>query len=150
MLRRSVLLAAALLAASPVLSATDPSPQSSEKPFAQAHVVLQISDNSPQKQTLVLNVASNLIKHYGADAVDVEIVAFGPGLQMLLLGNANSPRIQSLNSEGVRFAACGNTMKKFSQVLEKEPEMNPHAVEVSAGVVRIMELVGQGYTLIRP
>ncbi|WP_419604286.1 hypothetical protein [Thiolapillus sp.] len=48
-----------------------------DKPFAEKHVVLQISDPNPFKQTLVLNVANNLIKHYGQDKIDIEIVAFG-------------------------------------------------------------------------
>lgn len=51
-----------------------------DKPFAEEKIVLQISDADPSKQTLVLNVANNLIKHYGQDKVDVEIVAFGPRL----------------------------------------------------------------------
>ncbi len=63
------------------------------KPFADKRVVLQISDPNPFKQTLVLNVASNLIKHYGQDKVDVEIVAFGPGLRLLMDGNSNKNRI---------------------------------------------------------
>ena len=46
-----------------------------DKPFAEERIVLQISDSDPFKQTLVLNVANNLIKHYGQDKVDVEIVA---------------------------------------------------------------------------
>ena len=54
-----------------------------DKPFAEERIVLQISDPNPFKQTLVLNVASNLIKHYGQDKVDVEIVAFGPGLRLM-------------------------------------------------------------------
>ena len=67
-----------------------------EKSFADTKVVLQISDNDPFKQTLVLNVANNLVKHYGPDQVDVEIVAFGPGLRLLFAENTNKDRIQSL------------------------------------------------------
>ena len=59
---------------------------SDDKPFAEQKVVLQISDADPTKQTLVLNVASNLVKAYGQDKVDVEIVAFGPVL------NGRSPQ----------------------------------------------------------
>jgi ABC-type proline/glycine betaine transport system substrate-binding protein len=57
-----------------------------EKPFAEHKFVLQISDMDPSKQTLVLNVASNILKAYGQDQVDVEIVAFGPGLRLLFEG----------------------------------------------------------------
>jgi len=120
------------------------------KPFAEKHVVLQISDPNPFKQTLVLNVANNLIKHYGQDKVDIEIVAFGPGLRLLLADNSNLSRIDSLSSQGVRFSACSNTIKAFTRKLGQEPKLNPHATRVSAGVVRIMDLVAQGYTLIKP
>jgi len=121
-----------------------------DKPFAEKHVVLQISDNDPTKQTLVLNVATNLIKHYGPDKVDVEIVAFGPGLRLFFKDNTNVPRIDGLADSGVRFAACGNAISKFTTLLGSEPELNPHATRVSAGVVQIMDLVAGGYTLVKP
>lgn len=134
-----------------LLSTAVPAAESVAKPFAQHRVVLQISDSDPFKQTLVLNVAGNVIKHYGPDAVDVEIVAFGPGLRLLLKDNSNQDRIEQLaNDSGVRFSACENTVAAFTRMLDGEPELNPHATRVSAGVVRIMDLTSQGYTLIKP
>jgi len=121
-----------------------------EKAFADKKVVLQISDPNPFKQTLVLNVANNLIKYYGPDKVDVEIVAFGPGLRLLFDGNANSDRIQGLSANGVRFAACKNTLTNFTKQLGREPKLNSHAKVVDAGVVRIVELTSEGYTLVKP
>ncbi|WP_198262821.1 hypothetical protein [sulfur-oxidizing endosymbiont of Gigantopelta aegis] len=123
---------------------------SEAKPFAEKHVVLQISDPNPFKQTLVLNVASNILKHYGSEKVDVEIVAFGPGLRLLTLDNINTGRIKNLSAEGVQFSACKNTIKAFTKKLGHAPELNPVAVPVSAGVVRIMDLVAEGYTLVKP
>jgi intracellular sulfur oxidation DsrE/DsrF family protein len=112
--------------------------------------VLQISDGGAKKQTLVLNVANNLEKHYGVGNVDVEIVAFGPGLRLLFADNARKGRIQSLNMNGVRFSACSNTMHKMTSILGHPPELNPRAKVVPGGVVRIADLVSQGYILIRP
>lgn len=120
------------------------------KPFADKHVVLQISDPDPFKQTLVLNVANNLLKAYGPDAIDLEIVAFGPGLRLLQAENANSDRIDGLSSQGVRFSACENTIKSFTKRMGHEPVLNKHAIKVSAGVVRILDLESQGYNLIKP
>jgi len=120
------------------------------KPFAEKRVVLQISDPNPFKQTLVLNVANNLVKHYGQDKVDVEIVAFGPGLRLLMAGNSNQGRISGLNSAGVQFSACKNTIKAFSKKLGHTPDLVPQAKPVSAGVVRILDLTAQGYTLVKP
>ena len=124
------------------------SPES--KPFAEKRIVLQISDPNPFKQTMVLNVANNLIKHYGQDKVDIEIVAFGPGLRLLFKENANVGRIDGLTNSGVQFSACQNTIKGMGKTLGHEPELNPSAVHVSAGVVRIIDLVDQGYHLIKP
>lgn len=121
-----------------------------DKPFAEEKVVLQISDPNPFKQTLVLNVATNLIKYYGQDKVDVEIVAFGPGLRLLFKENVNSQRIDGLTSSGVKFSACKNTIAGMSKKLGHAPELNTHAVPVSAGVVRIIELENKGYKLIKP
>ena len=124
--------------------------QAADKSLADTKVVLQISDNDPSKQTLVLNVANNLIKHYGPDSVDIEIVAFGPGLRLLFADNSNSKRIAGLVSNNVKFSACSNTHKKMTQLLGKPPVLNSSATMVSAGVVRIIDLENQGYKLIKP
>ena len=118
--------------------------------FAEKKVVLQISDNDPSKQTLVLNVANNLIKHYGQNKVAIEIVAFGPGLRLLFENNSNSSRIDSLTTNEVAFSACGNTIDSMTELLGHAPELHKDAKRVPGGVVRIMDLVDQGYQLIKP
>ena len=118
--------------------------------FAEHKVVLQISDPDPFKQTLVLNVANNLIKHYGQDKIDIEIVAFGPGLRLLFDKNSNSKRIDSLSGSNVTFSACKNTMAGMGKKLGHPPVLHSEAKPVSAGVVRIMDLINKGYVLIKP
>lgn len=118
--------------------------------FAEKKIVLQISDNDPFKQTLVLNVANNLIKHYGQNKVAVEIVAFGPGLRLLFEKNANSQRIDGLVSNNVTFSACENTIASMTKILGHPPVLHAHAKPVPAGVVRIIDLVEQGYIAIKP
>jgi intracellular sulfur oxidation DsrE/DsrF family protein len=121
-----------------------------EKPFAEHKFVLQISDMDPAKQTLVLNVANNILKAYGADQVDVEIVAFSAGLRLLFEGNSNAGRIDGLAQSGVRFFACQNTRNNMSKTLGREVQINKHAASGRGGIVRIKELVDQGYTLVKP
>lgn len=123
---------------------------SAEKAFAEQKIVLQISDPNPFKQTLVLNVAGNLLKYYGSDKVEIEIVAFGPGLRLLFAENANKSRINSLAAEGVTFSACKNTIRNMGKKLGHPPALTDKAVKVSAGVVRIIELHNKGYFLIKP
>jgi intracellular sulfur oxidation DsrE/DsrF family protein len=121
-----------------------------EKPFAEQKFVLQISDMDPDKQTLVLNVATNIMKYYGPDQADVEIVAFGPGLRLLFAENSNAGRIDGLTQSGVRFAACANTIANMTSTLGSEPALNPMAKVVPGGIVRIKELSDQGYLLVKP
>lgn len=121
-----------------------------EKPFADARVVLQISDPNPFKQALVLNVASNLLKFYGPDRVDIEVVAFGPGLRLLFKDNAEAARIAILADQGVRFSACENTITNMGKKLGHEPALNPNARIVPAGIVRLIQLNQAGYFVAKP
>lgn len=121
-----------------------------EKPFAEHKFVLQISDMDPSKQTLVLNVAGNILKAYGQDQADVEIVAFGPGLRLLFEDNSNSSRIDGLVESGVRFFACQNTITNMSRIIGEPLKVNKHASSGKGGIVRIKELVDQGYMLAKP
>jgi intracellular sulfur oxidation DsrE/DsrF family protein len=140
----SLLIALLAIAAPQLVAAQD------EKPFAEHKFVLQISDMDPSKQTLVLNVAGNILKAYGADQADVEIVAFGPGLRLLFEDNSNSSRIDGLVASGVRFFACQNTINNMSNILGTPLKVNAHASSGKGGIVRIKELVDQGYMLAKP
>ena len=48
-------------------------------------VTIQIDQNDPQVMNLVLNNATNVIEHYRSknEDVDIDVVAYGPGLHML-------------------------------------------------------------------
>ncbi|MGH8705841.1 MAG: hypothetical protein ACREUO_10540 [Burkholderiales bacterium] len=46
-------------------------------------LVIQVSDNDPAKWNLALNNARNVQADLGRNNVDIEIVAYGPGLNML-------------------------------------------------------------------
>ena len=81
---------------------------------------------------------------------DVEIVAFGPGLRLLFEGNSNTGRIQGLVDQGVRFFACQNTINNMSSTLGEPLKLNPNHTTGKGGIVRIKELVDQGYMLAKP
>ncbi len=113
-------------------------------------VVIQVSTDDPRTQKIALNNAVNLQKLYGVDNVDVVIVAYGPGLTLLTKQNKQAQRVQSLAMQGVRFNACGNTMKKIAKKTGKKPQIVEGVKVVPAGVARIVELQEQGYAYIRP
>jgi intracellular sulfur oxidation DsrE/DsrF family protein len=143
---RSIFLAASSLllisAATPALSA---GPGGVENKY-----VMQISDMDPDKQERILNNARNVLDAYPPGEVEVEIVAYGPGLRLLFDSNVNAKRIDSLAQSGVKFSACGNTLKGIAKQTGETPKLNPSATIVPAGVVRIGELSKQGYVYIKP
>jgi intracellular sulfur oxidation DsrE/DsrF family protein len=128
---------------------TQPAPLA-DKPFAEHRIVLQLSDNDPRKQGLVVSVAYNLLKLYGPDKVAIEVVAFGPGIDLLNPDNTNRKRVESLVAQGVRFDVCLNTVDTIERETGKRPEFIPAATPVQVGVGHILALTENGYTLVRP
>lgn len=121
-----------------------------EPAFVEHRLTLQLSDAAEEKQRLVLSVAFNVLKVYGPDKVAIDIVAFGPGIDLLRDGNPNAERIASLVAQGVAFDACRNTIETIERTTGKPFPLNPHARKVTAGVVQIIELAEHGYTTVRP
>lgn len=121
-----------------------------DKPFADHHLALQLSDNDPKKQALTLSVANNLLKYYGPDRIAIEIVTFGPGIDLVRAGSPHRAEVDSLISQGVQFDVCMNTVDTIERETGKKVELNPRAVKVVAGVAQILALTEKGFTLVRP
>ena len=151
--RRSVVraigsaLIAALVASAARAAEQAPLP---DKPFAEHRVVLQLSDNDPGKQGLVISVAYNLLKLYDPDKVAIEVVTFGPGIDLLRPESPNRKLVESLVAQGVRFDVCLNTVDTIERETGRRPEIIPAATPVQVGVGQILFLTENGYTLVRP
>jgi uncharacterized protein len=121
-----------------------------DKPFAEHKIVLQLSDGDARKQALVLSVANNLLKAYDPDKVAIEVVAFGPGIDLLFTDNERRKQVESLIAQGVRFDICLNTVDTIERETGKRPDFIPAATPVQVGVGQILFLSESGYTLVRP
>jgi intracellular sulfur oxidation DsrE/DsrF family protein len=123
-------------------------PAAAQQPTgARSKVVIQVSDGDAAKWNLALNNAKNLQTDLGATSVDIEIVAYGPGIGMLKSDSAVGNRIDEALASGVKVVACENTMR--GQKLTKA-DMLERVGYVSAGVVEIMQRQQQGWAYIRP
>jgi uncharacterized protein len=141
-------IAASLAGALPIVRAQQVPLQ--DKPFAEHKIVLQLSDNDPHKQALVISVANNLLKFYDPDKVAVEVVAFGPGIDLLRSESSSRKQVESLIAQGVRFDVCLNTVDTIERETGKRPDIMPGATPVQVGVGQILFLTENGYTLVRP
>lgn len=118
-------------------------------------LVVHVDENDEAKLNLALNNVVNVTQYYNekAEEVEVEVVAYGPGLHML---RADTSRVkQRIVSFGrsmpnVVFTACGNTMDNMKKAEGKEIELLPKVKVVPAGVTRIMELQEQGWSYVKP
>src|SRR5437764_2009901 len=127
-------IAAALLIAAAAPAARAQQAPLQDKPFAEHKIVLQLSDNDPRKQGLVLSVTSNLMKHYDPDKVAIEIVTFGPGIDLLRPENPNRKMVESLAVQGARFDICLNTVDTLESESGKRQEFISAATQVKVGV----------------
>jgi intracellular sulfur oxidation DsrE/DsrF family protein len=147
-----------------LLLLTQPAAAQADRPTAapaatspqKAHrLILQVNTNDPAVMTLALNNASNVEQHYSdlGEPVEIEVVAFGPGLHMLR--DDTSPvkdRIKSIaeNRPSISFKACANTQANMARAENKTIPLVAQATLVPSGVVRVMELQEQGWSYVRP
>ena len=143
-------LAMALLMATVATGARAQQAPLQDKPFADHRIVLQLSDNDPRKQGLVISVASNLMKFYDLDKVAVEIVALGPDIDLLRPENPNRKLVESLVAQGARVDICLNTVDPLERETGKRPEFISAATPVQVGAAQILFLTENGYMLVRP
>lgn len=110
-------------------------------------IVLQVSDNDPGKWNLALNNAHNLQKALGPANVEIEIVAYGPGIGMLQADSIVGNRVDDAAHAGVKVSACENTM--HGHKLTKNDMLNGIGY-VPSGVVEIMKRQQEGWSYLRP
>ncbi len=110
-------------------------------------VVIQVSDNDPAKWTLALSNARNVQQDLGKDNVQIEIVAYGPGLGMLKAESKVADRLAGALDDNIGLIACENTM---TNTKVSRTEMYAGISYVKAGVTHIMKRQQEGWAYIRP
>jgi len=111
-------------------------------------IVFSITEDSFHALDHILSVANNVLKFYGPDNVEMEIVAYSKGIRLLLAKDKKTAaRVDALMQYGVVFIACGNTMRTKNI---KEDELVEGSEVVTAGVVELLERVKEGWTYIKP
>jgi uncharacterized protein len=140
----------------PRTSAQSSSSSPTQATARQHRVVIQVSENDPRIMNLALNNAENLRGFYeqSGEAVQIEIVAYGPGLNMVR--SDASPvrdRVAALvgrPQQPITVSGCSNTLNTQSKNEGKEVTLLPGTNLVPTGIGRIVQLQEQGWTYIRP
>ena len=146
---RAWLVALILLTLTPVLAAGS---HLKEQP-KRHKVVYHLTEAGVDKAKFVLGNVQNHIEGVGGleNIEAIELVVHGPALKTFVTASIDTEvkaKLDRLQVQGVTFGACGNTMKNFNLTLEQLPHGARYLPQ--GGVVRIMELIEQGYVYIRP
>ncbi|ORE99203.1 signal peptide protein [Aurantimonas sp. 22II-16-19i] len=123
--------------------------------FVDHKLALQVSDRDEAAMRAALDIAANVSRDYSekAEGVAIEIVVYGPGLDMLRPDR--SPVLERLEAfsqsmPNVRFAACGNTLDTLETKEGRRPAIVPYARVVQAGVAELIRLHEDGYAIVKP
>jgi hypothetical protein len=121
------------------------------------HIAIQIDQNDPQIMNMVLNNATNVIAYYRNknEDVNLDIVAYGPGLNMLRADTSpvqdRIKRLKDMVFPGkIQFSACNNTKQGMEKAEGHPISVLPEAIIVPSGVVHLTELEEQGWSYVRP
>src|ERR1043166_9009897 len=103
------------------------SKQHSSSPAKPHRLLIHVDQNDPAVMNLALNNATNVIEYYRAkgEDVDVDIVAYGPGLHMLRADTSPvQDRIKQLKElafpGNVQYSACNNTRQGMEKTEGKD------------------------------
>jgi len=119
---------------------------------ADRKMVIQVNSSDPVTQKMALNSAKNLKKLLGKDAVDVEVVVYGPGLSMIKSSGRPADKVKTLMADyGVNVSVCNGALKAYAKRHGgRELEIIKGISKVPTGAIRILELQEQGYAYLRP
>jgi intracellular sulfur oxidation DsrE/DsrF family protein len=145
--RRTVLRSAALLSLLAVALVPGLQAQTGTPP-QKYRLLIQVSDNDPARWNMVMNNVRNAQADVGgADKIDLEIVAYGPGISMLKSESPVGAQIADLVKSGVKVVGCENTMKAVNLT---KAQMLPTIGYVPAAVTEIMKKQMEGWPQVRP
>jgi uncharacterized protein len=120
-------------------------------------IAIQVDQNDPQVMNLALNNVNAVIEYYRTknEEVDIDIVAYGPGLHMLRADTSpvqdRIKRLKDMVFPGkIQFSACNNTKQGMEKTEGRAISIVPDATIVPSGVVHLMELEEQGWSYVRP
>ena len=110
------------------------------------HAIFAVSDDDAKRWNLTLGNIGNAIEGIGADAADIELVVYGPGIAMLKKDSPVAEKIAAAQKKGVRVYACQNSMRGFNLQLT---DLAPGVGVVPSGVVELIRRQHAGYAYVR-
>ncbi len=112
------------------------------------HAVFQMNEPQGDEWNYLLAHVTNMRIAFANDGgVEIEAVFFGPGINMLRKTNSdNADILQRFATEGVKLAACRNSMRDRNITTE---DLFPFATTVDSGVAELVRKQEAGWAYIK-
>lgn len=109
--------------------------------------VIHINFDDPERQKHGLKNVTNILKDQNGMA-EIDVVCHGGGIGLVVKGQSkHADEVARLIKEGVRFAACENTMRDKS--IAKD-QLLPGVTTVPSGAVEVIRKQQEGYGYFKP
>ena len=114
---------------------------------AKHKVVFELNAPPPSGWDQLFHNVDNILKIFGGEGVQVEVVCFGKGLNMLLKKNTEyADRLKAASDKGVVLAACQNSMRAMRVTTA---DLFPFAAQVDSGVAELVRKQEAGWSYIK-
>jgi intracellular sulfur oxidation DsrE/DsrF family protein len=115
-------------------------------------IAFHVDESDPKVMNMTLNNVQNVSNYYAGkdEKVIIELVAYGPGMNMFVKGKSPVEdwiSVMSMPIDDLKFSACGNTHRKMSEKAGKDVALFDGVGMAPSGVVRLVELQEQGLCL---
>ena len=110
-------------------------------------LVIQVTENDPRTWNLALNNAMAFQRNVGDGNSQIEIVAIGPGLNMLKSESKATARIEQALDQSIDVVACGETMHAMK--LTRDDLIGGVRV-VPGGLIELANREREGWIYYRP
>lgn len=117
--------------------------------YAQAkghHVVFGLTSAEEADWKVMVNNIHSLLTGFAPDGVDIEVVAFGPGIAFLKSDVPELSDIKELEAAHVHFLACSNSMRAHHLT---QADLVPGAEVVPSGIVEVVKKEENGWSYIK-
>jgi len=131
-----------LFCLAPIAQAQQPTPT----PVKTHRILFAVTSPDEMDWNLTIGNIHNLINGLKPDPWEIEVVAYGPGINLLKADSTVAKDIAVLQSQGVKFMACQNAMRFHHLELK---DLIPGANPVPAGIVEVVTKQEQGWIYIK-
>jgi DNA-binding transcriptional LysR family regulator/intracellular sulfur oxidation DsrE/DsrF family protein len=136
------------LSPTPARAQDDRGAPAATAPSSVTKVVFQVSDSNPDSWSMTLSNVRNLVKAVPDPRQrDIEIVAYGNGVEGLRFDSPYAERVRAIQDAGVKVMVCENTLNAKHYTTE---DMLPDLGYVPLGALELVRKQAAGYAYIRP